>query len=123
MAGRTVEGLKGLDTVLRNLAKQVNEIEGRCLKGLIRGAIQIRRDMDNVPPVIPTDEGNLRAGYFVVTHKGGVPTKPLPFKGKGAAKAKADHESALVSAQATIALESTPALMMVFGFTDSSTAS
>ena len=55
--------LKGFDKVVRNLRREVKKIEGRTMKGLIRSAIVIRRDMDKTPPLIPVDEGNLRASW------------------------------------------------------------
>lgn len=53
-------GLEGLDAVIANLNREVSKIKGRSLKGLIRAAIVVRRDMDKTPPLIPIDIGNLR---------------------------------------------------------------
>ena len=60
----TKAGLKGLNTVLRNLNKEMKAINGRSMKGLIQAAIVIRRDMDYTSPMIPIDTGNLRASWF-----------------------------------------------------------
>jgi len=56
---------RGLERTLRNLDKAVQRIEGRTMKGLIRAAILVIRDMEKTPPLIPIDTGNLRASIFV----------------------------------------------------------
>lgn len=56
--------LKGIDIVVRNLNKEIKKIEGRSLKGLIKSAALIRKDMEDTPPLIPVDTGNLRASWF-----------------------------------------------------------
>jgi len=56
--------IKGFDTVLRNLRREILQIEGRTMKGLIESAAYIRKDMDKTPPVIPVDTGNLRSSYY-----------------------------------------------------------
>jgi len=56
--------IRGMDNVLRNLNKEITKVEGLSMKGLIRAAIIIRRDMDKTSPLIPIDEGNLRASWF-----------------------------------------------------------
>lgn len=56
--------IKGFDTVIRNLNKEIKGIKGRSMKGLIESAVIIRRDMDKTPPKIPVDTGNLRASWF-----------------------------------------------------------
>jgi hypothetical protein len=68
MAIRTVKpqtGIKGTDIVLRNLQREIQNIENRSLDGLIEAANMIRRDMDKTPPLIPVDLGNLRASWSV----------------------------------------------------------
>lgn len=69
--------LEGLEGVMKNLNKAVKHIEGKTLSGLIRGAIIIRRSMEDATPKVPVDTGNLRASFFVVTSKGGLNTKGL----------------------------------------------
>jgi hypothetical protein len=56
--------LQGLDTVMANLNEAIRDIENRSMKGLIEGAIIIRRDMDKTSPRIPVDTGNLRSSWF-----------------------------------------------------------
>ncbi len=64
--------LKGLDQVLRKLNQEVQKIEGRTLKGLIRAGILVRRSMDKESPKIPVDTGNLRQSFFLITSEGKV---------------------------------------------------
>lgn len=59
--------IKGMDQVLKNLNSEIRKIEGASLKGLIQAAIIIRRDMDQTPPMIPIDTGNLRGSWTVET--------------------------------------------------------
>ena len=61
--------IKGMDNVLKNLNKEITDIEGLSMKGLIRAAIIIRRDMDKTSPLIPIDEGNLRGSWFTDQRK------------------------------------------------------
>lgn len=70
--------LEGMQTVLRNLNNEIKKIEGRTESGMIRAAIQVRRDMEKVPPVIPVDTSNLRASWFIITKSGkeGAPSSP-----------------------------------------------
>lgn len=58
--------LKGLPEVVANLNKEIDEIKGRSITGLIAAAAMIRRDMDRTPPLIPVDTGNLRQSWTVV---------------------------------------------------------
>jgi hypothetical protein len=55
--------IKGLSKVVSNLNKEIRNIQGRSMAGLIDAAIIIRRDMDKTPPLIPIDTGNLRASW------------------------------------------------------------
>lgn len=56
-----------------NLNREVNNIKNRTNKGLILAAIEVRRDMENTPPLIPVDYGNMRASWFIVTKKSADP--------------------------------------------------
>jgi len=53
-----------MDIILSNLNKEIRNIEGRSMKGLIQAAIIIRNDMENTPPLIPVDTGHLRSSWF-----------------------------------------------------------
>jgi hypothetical protein len=84
--------LRGLNNVIRNINILANQIEKKSVKGLIKAAALIRRDMENTSPLIPVDTGNLRASWFVVTSKGGTPRGKTPkFKGKKAVELRANH--------------------------------
>lgn len=58
----------GVDKVLRNLNREIKQIEGLTMKGLIQSAVLIRRDMEQTSPKIPVDTGNLRASWFTDPH-------------------------------------------------------
>ena len=62
--------IKGFDIVLANLNREIEAIKGRSMKGLIKAAIYVKREMEHTPPLIPVDKGNLRASWF---------TAPLNF--------------------------------------------
>jgi len=59
--------LIGLKTVQRKLNKAVKIIEGKTLKGLIRGGLIVLRDVEKTSPKTPVDLSNLRASRFLVT--------------------------------------------------------
>jgi len=63
-------GLKGTDIVLANLNREIMKIKARTGAGLIEAAIFIRRDMEKTPPLIPLDQGNLRASWFTNSIRG-----------------------------------------------------
>ena len=107
-------GLKGMDIVLSNLAKEIKKIEGRSTKGLIEAAIIIRKDMDFSAPMIPIDTGNLRASWFVTSgvkiEKGG----QASFEGKEAGQLATDHAS-VISEQKSVAV-AIPMPVVIMGF-------
>jgi hypothetical protein len=95
--------LKGLPKVLDNLNKEVKKIENGTLKGLIRAGIIVRRSMDENVPKIPIDLGNLRAGYFTVTNKGGISAGRNPqFKEDKGGKLASGHQIAVNKAKGEI---------------------
>ena len=53
-----------MERVLINLNREIKGIENRSMQGLIESSIIVRRDMDQTPPLIPVDTGNLRASWF-----------------------------------------------------------
>jgi len=65
------EGIKGFEEVIKNLNKEIKAIQDRTMFGLIEAAVFIRRDMDETPPLIPVDTGNLRASWFTETFRQG----------------------------------------------------
>lgn len=58
--------LRGLNRVVANLNAEIRAIEGRTLKGLLLAVAHVRKEMDNVMPMIPVDTGNLRASWFAI---------------------------------------------------------
>jgi hypothetical protein len=106
--------IRGMDTVLRNLNKEITAIEGRTLKGLIRAVILIRRQMEMVPPLTPVEFGNLRSSFFVVTTKGAHEGSDAAFVGKGAATMHGDHISTM--AEAGQELDRSQGPSVAFGF-------
>lgn len=67
----TAKEKSSFDNVMKNLNKEIKQIQGKTMKGLIRSAALIRRDMDKTSPKIPVDTGNLRQSWF---------TTPYPHK-------------------------------------------
>ena len=59
----------GFPELLAALNKEINEIKGASMQGLIEAAILIRRSTEASPPLTPVDLGNLRASFTVVTAK------------------------------------------------------
>ena len=60
----TAREKQSLQTVMQNLNQEVQKIKGRTMPGLIQAAAHIRRDMDQTPPKILVDTGNLRQSWF-----------------------------------------------------------
>lgn len=108
--------LKGMEKVMRNLQKEIKQIEGFTMKGLIRSVIIIRRDMDKTSPLIPVDTGNLRASFFSVAgrtfYQEPLPETTKKFKGEDAEQLSFDHSAAIQAAKAEVGSK----LMVMFGF-------
>jgi len=108
--------LVGIEKVMRNLQREIKNIEGLSMKGLIRAAIIIRRDMDKTSPLIPLDKGNLRASFYTVTGRNFLSdiaeSKNPNFRGKGKAEMSTNHAKDLSGAK-SIAGDK---LIVVMGF-------
>lgn len=63
----TQASIKGFNLVKNNLAREVEKLKTKSMKGLITAAAFIRNDMEKTPPLIPVDTGNLRASWFTST--------------------------------------------------------
>jgi len=85
-----MNGLKGINNVMRNLNKELKQYQQNSLKGLIEFSILVRRDMDKGSPLIPVDIGNLRGSWTVVTYKG-VADAGGGFTGDNASKLSSNH--------------------------------
>lgn len=109
------ETLIGFNKVLKNLHREVNKIHGRTMKGLIRAAIMVRRDMEKTSPKIPVDIGNLRASFFIITSEGGVQQGENPaFEGDNASELAANHQTVLTAALAEAQSYGYPVVIMGF---------
>jgi len=92
--------ISGLNTVIRNLNREIKKIEGRSMKGLIEAQIIIRRDMDKTPPKIPVDTGNLRASYYTIISSGKLLEGETPnFKGGSAPRMSGEHMPEIMRAK------------------------
>ena len=89
MASRKT-GIRGMENVVRNLNKELRKIKQRALPGMLAAATIIRRDMDNTPPLIPIDTGNLRASWYTTT--GYLRNAPFVTMGFSASYALVVHE-------------------------------
>lgn len=87
---KVVAGIKGIETVRRNLNRQIGKRRIASMKGLLLAAAYIRQDMEQTPPLIPVDTGNLRASWFV--KPGYVPNHPFVEMGFSASYAIFVHE-------------------------------
>lgn len=110
-----IRNLKGFDKVLVNLQQEIKKIEGRSLKGLIRGGIIIIRDTDKTPPKVPIDEGNLRASRFMVTSKGDNPEGKSPrFKGENAGELNTGHDVTIAESKSKATKSKMPGVVLGF---------
>jgi hypothetical protein len=57
--GISSSNIKGFDTLIKNLNKEILQITLGSRDGLLHAAKHIRRQMDITPPLIPIDTGNL----------------------------------------------------------------
>lgn len=108
--------LKGVENVMRNLNREIKAIKGRSMAGLIRAAIFIRRDVDNTPPLIPVNTGNLRASWFITTGHGDMGGAGK-FKGPRAAEMATDHAEVVTKASSkasAVRASNRPVLIMGF---------
>jgi hypothetical protein len=62
--------LRGLNTVITNLNKQIKEIKGGTLEGLIEAAGEIYQETERGEPITPVDTGALRASWFIYSQRG-----------------------------------------------------
>lgn len=107
--------VRGVDKVLKNLNKEVRAIEGRSLKGLIRAAIIIIQATDKETPMVPIDDGNLRASRFVITSRGETPFGgSSSFEGDDSGKLSSDHSTTLSSAKTSAQSAGRPTVILGF---------
>lgn len=106
--------LEGIGNVMENLHKRLVQIKGRSMRGLIEVAILIRRDMEDTPPLIPVDKGNLRASWFTVTSSGFETGGSAQFEGKSRTRMAAEHRQAVSQARSSLVGKQDPVLIMGF---------
>lgn len=106
--------LKGVDKFMRNFNKEIRDMRGRTLRGLIEAAIVLQRAAE---PGTPIDTGNLRSSFFIVTLTGGRESQRPVFKGEEASDMKRDHEQVTAEAAALAQqLGSEKEPIVVFGY-------
>ena len=105
--------LKGMDKVMLNLNKEFQKLKVKSTKGLIEAAIIVHRDMENTPPLIPLDLGNLRASWFSVIKRGDT-AAPGVWKGKEAGKMKGEHSISISKFKTVVSGIKDPSMIMGF---------
>ena len=107
--------LQGIEKVIKNLNKELDKIKGNSLKGMIRAQAVVRNSMDKEAPLIPVDEGNMRASYFTVTSNNAIISESAAvFKGKDGPAIAANHRT-LVDKYKQAIQGDVPSI--IFGFT------
>lgn len=56
-----------LKVIMANLNKEMENVKGATVKGMINAAIHIRNETEKTPPLTPVDLGNLRSSWFITT--------------------------------------------------------
>ena len=94
MKSRPRARMLGMKTVMRKLRKEVDAIEGRTMKGLIRATIAIRTATEKQSPITPVDQGNLYNSWFTSTTKGVISIPNTgKFEGDNSVNLKNQHET------------------------------
>jgi hypothetical protein len=88
---------------MANLSKEIRQIKGNTIQGLVSSVIFIRREMDDKYPRVPRDLGNLDASFFIATRHGtqtsGVVSTEGTFTGPKAGEIASGHEALKTSLQ------------------------
>jgi hypothetical protein len=94
--------VEGLDTVLKNLNKEISKLKGNVQKGLTLAMTFIKgQSMDKTP----VDVGNLRASHYLVTGDGHVSDEAKGFKTKYPKKSGKKITASQVASAAKVASE------------------
>jgi len=56
-----------LKVIMANLNKELENVKGATVRGMINAAIHIRNETEKTPPLTPVDLGNLRSSWFITT--------------------------------------------------------
>lgn len=99
--------VKGLDTVLKNLNKQIQSIKGDISKGLILGMQLTKADSMKGTPV---DTGNLKGSHYLVFSTGGIEQESSKFstKDKSGQRVASEHSGHVSDAAASAKGKSYP---------------
>ena len=100
-----------MDTIIQNLNRELEKIEGRSIEGMVMAGIHIRRDMIHTAPKIPIDYGNLQHSYFTVTTKGG--GDRMPGK-KPENEMLSEHQNTVSMVEGVLRGEKMPSIVMGF---------
>lgn len=115
----SITTVRGINTIMKRLNVKLKEIEFKTARGYVEVASMIRRDMEQNPPLIPVDTGNLRASWFSVV-KGYQPKSRGQFKGRTpserrrASQLAAEHKTLMGDFKAVVDAEKDPSLIMGF---------
>lgn len=113
-----MSGLKGIEEVTANINKELKKIKGKSIDGFLEVAVMIREDMENTPPLIPVDTGNLRASWFTTVNIKPMVINSAPFfKGKTNKVAEMTAEHAVISQACQSAVKTSKDPAMAIGFT------
>ena len=102
--------------IMENINTQFDHIKERSLKGMILSAILVRRDMEDTPPKIPVDYGNLRASFFITSTKGGGDQAKgnKTFEGPDAGQLQSEHSTTVSSVESLLTIQKNPVVAMGF---------
>ena len=107
--------IEGMEDVMKNLNKVLEDTRKNSIEGLVDAAISVQREMESASPKTPVDTGNLRSSQFVVANDGKVAVgNSATFQGEDASKAQSDHSSTISAEKAEVAGKKP---LVAFGFT------
>lgn len=122
-----------IDKMMKKLNDAFESIEGRTLNGMRKVGLLILRDMENTPPLIPREYGNLINSRYLVSSTGkismgGAKTaygstseyyRTSTFKGPKAAKLASIHRQMITARAAAAAVQGARigGPLVEFGFT------
>lgn len=114
-------GIRGEETVMANLNREISKIKAKSEKGLILAAAYALQQTEKIPPLTPVDTGNLRASRFITSvsaaHVGSIQGTGK-FKGKKAGEMMTNH--IMVKEEAKMIVGSQNSLnrkFVMFGYT------
>lgn len=94
--------ITGLETIAKNLNKEIQKITTRSQAGLVTAAIVVRRATEKESPKTPVEFGNLRSSFFVTTIKDAPVGGSPKFKDDKNGEMAGDHQATIESVKATL---------------------